>query len=812
MRIYGSDQIQNGDLAVQSGACSCTRQYYLVTTVALLLLIVGCAGKNLGDVSGSGTTVANSTADPCANFHPRIHSIGTSKILTFDPPLKNDPSDDHQVGIEIVIEGQDLFHKECFRIGAKVSGTRNAILSQDFGRTNGVPGGGSFTIKIYNRYLENAKTGDQLEVFIVLQPTPNVEPEFRQQFTTNATRRFTLYTTDDYRRKILSSRIEAGDINAFPLPEKEAKRLFGPVISNNFFTVRLSIRNATNEDKLVSTGMIIAHGRMIVKPHEHAKGFGKILPFTIPVEMSPQSLEQTYTMVDDADVGQPRSVVFRSLEFVGALATGITTAFFSSLTTSQALGIFTGIAIPEGRKLWTDPWPRYKRNIVAFAMPDLLKVPQGSIAGHKYIFFSKNKLDAIVSDQNLFGNFNDGKIEQPNVAIAQVQFYALDIPFEKVFTVEAVNFQDRVATLREELPALITSFKDIDRTWKEQTGSRLLGILKWEDLNDLTAQLKMTEIATTKQRQVDEAATTSFGKARRSAVDSLRTLENELTEIARVIDSIDEDGKKPLDAPLLNTIKNKIASPLTSLASTSVVTSKLSAALKALATLEIDPTIYPGDAALLGVSREGLARFGAAFNDVAGLLNPLAAAPKREEAVTLVKKALDLVQTVTHDTLMVAKQVNSSRTTTGALADQITALLAVAEGIKPDMLRQRMLGNTRYGLSVLEEHLRTLRSADIAITRGAETSSFNSTIDKAKSAVKLARRALDFTKLTSEKFADGKQSRLAKLIAEIEQNMTKQKTKQLDDLVASLRLHYVQLFQRAHEGLGIVPVLSFPSP
>src|SRR5262249_29033136 len=160
------------------------------------------------------------------------------------------------------------------------------------------------------------------------------------------------------------------DMMAFPLPDHEIDSMFGPYVRNRYFVVRLSIRNTTADAKLISTGMIRAEGRAIVEPENNEQP-----SYTVPVSIAPQSLDQIYTILDDEGVEMPRAWTFRSLEFIGALGSAWNAAFSNSLRVSKNLGLLTGVFIPEAQKLSPDRWPGYKRNIVQFAMPDLIKVP-----------------------------------------------------------------------------------------------------------------------------------------------------------------------------------------------------------------------------------------------------------------------------------------------------------------------------------------------------------------------------------------------------------------------------------------------------
>jgi hypothetical protein len=198
-----------------------------------------------------------------------------------------------------------------------------------------------------------------------------------------ATRRFVLYDIDTYRTDYLKNRVPIADIDAFPLSTDETQKLFGPVVDDDYFAVRVSFRNTTSQDILVSTGMIKVFGQASVTIQSN-----QFPSYTIPVEVMPQSREQVYSVVSDNKPDQPREVFFRSLEFTGALATAISAGFGGAPDLIKGISVFTGVGIPEGEKLFPDPVPAYLKNLVDYSMPDLVKVPKQTTIDHKYLFFS----------------------------------------------------------------------------------------------------------------------------------------------------------------------------------------------------------------------------------------------------------------------------------------------------------------------------------------------------------------------------------------------------------------------------------------
>lgn len=345
-------------------------------------------------------TLQNERDILCNQLTPRIHNIGLQSILTFEPKLADRQADRGSRAVRIPVDGRDL-DPRCVRIGVLITGTVPLGVWGDSADdrvkaeyvVNKPPADrpDSFEVILLEPLINRLKSGDQVTVQVTISQLAGRPCEtFGERLVAFASRTFTLYSVDDYRTKVLNARIGAHDIRAFPLPDKEIEELFGPLIAEQFYVVRLSLRNTDPEAKLVSTGMITATGRALVE----AKGGGCPQPaYTLPISVVPSSLQQTFRILDDEESSQPRAWVFRSLEFAGALTTAAISAFFAPVNATKALALFTGVGIPEGKKLVPDRWPGYKSNIVAFAMPDLIKVPAASVSDHKLLFFSKKNLE-----------------------------------------------------------------------------------------------------------------------------------------------------------------------------------------------------------------------------------------------------------------------------------------------------------------------------------------------------------------------------------------------------------------------------------
>lgn len=298
-----------------------------------------------------------------------------------------------------------------------------------------------------------------------------------------SSRKFTLFQESDYRSKYEKARVSPNDINAFPLPEREAQDLFGPKIAKNYFVVRLSLRNSQNVDKLVNTGMIKASGRALVETTD--KKPEKRLRFTVPIEIAPHSKEQIYTVLDDTSVNETRSVVFRTLEFAGTLASGYTLGFDASDTALRAIDFATGIGIPALNKLWVDRMPGYKRNVVNYGMNDLVKLPQNGTTSHKFLFFPRSKLEAIIIDQNSYGDSlpRDLGFKQPNTYIAYLTFDNMDIPFEDVTQAASGTLAERVVDDLNTIRLQVTGRQDLVRDWTSESAKENLSFEQFAGLS-----------------------------------------------------------------------------------------------------------------------------------------------------------------------------------------------------------------------------------------------------------------------------------------------------------------------------------------
>jgi len=430
----------------------------------------------------------------CKDKKPRIHNIGLQPVLTFEKqtsriPVSSDTSTQRAVRIEI--DGYDL-DPACVTFYMQIGGT--VPLLRDYPKymdyffnkpTSDHPDSGS--IALLEPYINRLKTKDQLSVSITLSKR-RYGGQKDDQIVSYASRVFTMYEIEDYRQQFLKSRLSPSDINPYPLPPDEAEMLFGPLVRQNYFVIRVSLRNEETDTKLVSSGMVRAYGRALVVPNDNT------LPtYTIPITVAPHSLQQIYAILADEEVNQSRPEVFRGLEFIGALATAVNALSVNAVRAGKNIGIFTGVFTPELRRAWPDRWSGYQRNLVNFAMPDLMKVPASSVADHKYLFFSKKEIEGLIQDQNIYATSpNDRAIakhvrqeskQTPDVVLISIGFDNLDIRFEKVFDISKSTARDEVLELTIELPRQIEEFKTLKASW--MTGKTGFSNLSKADFDDM---------------------------------------------------------------------------------------------------------------------------------------------------------------------------------------------------------------------------------------------------------------------------------------------------------------------------------------
>ena len=434
-----------------------------------------------------------------AGDRPSIYSIGLSNILILPDDVATNPS----VVVDIPVEGSSL--RSNVNMGVVLTGVAstqggdtftchdNRLSTESFE----VPhvSNGSFVIRLKQPYLKQLRNNDRITLWISLNSDKASNLPF------HGSRTFTVLTAQQYRDNYSQRRIPVSDIRAFPLPEAEAERLFGPVISQNFFAIRLSVRNESDAEKFISVGMIRAAGRILVEPvkkKEDSPG-----TFMIPVELTPQSLEQVYTIVGDSQPRSLRAWMFRTLEFGGALATSINTAFAGSEESVKALGILTGVFMPQLGKLFPDPWEGYKRNLVAFAMQDVTKVAQHDISAQKYVFFSKNRITGLIADPNQYNGlstFNpfgitlpgQSGLDEPKGRVVSVQFDSLDIPFESTEISTSSDAQKVLLDVFQDLRDLDLAVASIAQ-WSNGTSKMLGGTLTVAELTTLKSTIDATK-------------------------------------------------------------------------------------------------------------------------------------------------------------------------------------------------------------------------------------------------------------------------------------------------------------------------------
>jgi len=400
----------------------------------------------------------------CSAKRPRIHSVGWSATFTFESAQSARPTGAGKRAVRIPVEGFDL-DPPCTSIDVTIEGTvplsRGSAADFDLTKTSDDQKDG-LNIILLEPFIDRLQTGDKVAIKVMasnkfMPPGDRKAAGEQNKYRLKSVVRrvFVAYETETYRREVLRSRISPDDINAFPLPENDAKALFGPLIARNYFVVRVSVRNTRNDAKVISTGMIRATGTAMIDSKVDAGPM-----FSVPISVVPHSLKQIYTVLTDEESDQPRHRIFRSLEFVGALAAGAQGVFNFGAQAAKNVALFAGIVVPEGKKLWPDRWPGYQRNIVNYAMQDLVKVPANSVIDHKFLFFSKKELDGLVSDPNLFKTLDPAEQAfswmksgdrrsnaKPDAFVIALAFDTLDIRFETLPAVVEFSARDLVRDL-----------------------------------------------------------------------------------------------------------------------------------------------------------------------------------------------------------------------------------------------------------------------------------------------------------------------------------------------------------------------------
>ncbi len=277
-----------------------------------------------------------------------------------------------------------------------------------------------------------------------------------------------------YKRKYLYRLVPLENFTLAHIPTEQVRRLFGGAIDERFFAVAVTIRNSSDSDQLVGLGMIRAVGRALVGTGDRKeRREARHNRFTVPVESAPQSLERVHAVLLGEASRRGRSVTFRALTFVGALATAAATFGGLPGDYEKGVSVFTGIFIPELDRAWVDQHPSHLRNLVAFAMQDLTKVPANSASPTRVLFFPRSNIEGMVLDTSFFGTHNveewngilrdDRGFEPPHVHIVRMEFEALEIPFEDNTTTAGTDARDDVLSQLARIRGVLTGLALLPR-------------------------------------------------------------------------------------------------------------------------------------------------------------------------------------------------------------------------------------------------------------------------------------------------------------------------------------------------------------
>lgn len=305
---------------------------------------------------------------------------------------------------------------------------------------------------------DNSKPSAQIRLTVDAGSTAN---PYRVLNSKSAVRTFSLFESNQYRAQRLEKNLPLYDIHAFPLSPDQCEYLFGDKINRNFYVLAISFQNsasASTDPKFITTGMIRISGMAIVNAGKDEGPTGAKNTFMIPVTIQPTSREHVYAILDDEEVESPRSIVFRGLKLAGTVGTALVQGFGAADAVERGFAIFTGVGIPEGEKFWADRWPGYKRNVVNFAMPNLVRVDSGNNTPAMFLFVSKRELQALVLDADLFtevkgasaqvNDLRDGylfkrsprrPVESAPTFVASISIDSIEVPF---FSNAGNNFSD----------------------------------------------------------------------------------------------------------------------------------------------------------------------------------------------------------------------------------------------------------------------------------------------------------------------------------------------------------------------------------
>lgn len=442
----------------------------------------------------------------CGDVSPQIHTIGWQPLLVFEDkdgvrPAQNERS------ARIQVQGLDLYPM-CVRVDVqltgtvpvsrdpsrKIPGTDRADSSADF-YTNypEADRSTSLNIVLLKPYLDRVKTGDKLTVIVQVTPRAilrGTDKEKKRKPVFFARRTFTLYSTEDY-RQVLAQRIQPENFVAFPLPDEEAKVLFGSYVRDNYYVVQLSVRNTATDSKVISTGMIRANGTAVILPGSCKPGEAFQVGFTgggqdnggaysagptladncteggysVPLVVAPQSLQQVYKAMTTKEQFLTRAWVFRSLEFGGAVASGLSGVVNLGTQAVKGIGLFTGVGLPEGKKLWPDTLGDHQENLVNFGMPELIKVAPNAVVDNRFLFFPKKDIVGALADP---ARADLGSASR--VKLVEVRFDDLDIRYETVAAIGSAEMRAEAFSTVLALDAQIASLER-NKTWITSGGA-----------------------------------------------------------------------------------------------------------------------------------------------------------------------------------------------------------------------------------------------------------------------------------------------------------------------------------------------------
>ncbi len=418
------------------------------------------AQKSQAEVGKAQTQVNQAQADALARVKAYADSLCKPPVIHYiggTPWIFKDNLVDEQGDVEILVKGKDLvLATTSVHVGSLVPALagrdyeiRAAQRGDKVANVDQPLSSDMLLVSLKANFVKRLQDKDDVTVSVDAADCSGQHRAF-------GIGKFLVRNTKFFRDEEQKNRFPFSDITATPLSFKEAHYLFGPLVAENYFVVKLALRNTSKQQRILTTGMIRVSGMALVEPaddsaasKESAEGTAmatigggstsntekqqeqnpkKTKRFTLPITVSPLGLTQLYKIMDDTYPHHGRSVFFRTFDFFGAVASAAASPFGASGDLVRGLSLMTGSIRPGLDKAWHDSWPVYRSNVVEFGMQDMVKVVQNAELSQKFIFFSKNTIQAQLQDPAFFGQFAEAKATTSNLPLLTNDWYNAFIP------------------------------------------------------------------------------------------------------------------------------------------------------------------------------------------------------------------------------------------------------------------------------------------------------------------------------------------------------------------------------------------------